>query len=278
MRRIALCFTAILLLQISAYAQDFKARNPEIAVQPAIKALPIKEELRYSVEWLGFPVGKIVIKVAGVENVSGYPCYRINAQAFPNSFMKHIYDIAYTVDTFIDKKMLFSRRFSKIRRINDSINEVIIDFDQEKGEASFFAQGSNIRFKLSPSRDELDKENLPTTSIPYGTQDLLSALYYFRFQEIKEGAKYSVNIYYNQRNWNMVFVLKKPFKKEIRKLGIFDVVEVSPDAALNDYILGKRKFSVFFTTDYRRIPVMFVLNTALGPMRGIIENISGENG
>jgi len=275
---ITICFAVLAFYGVSC-AQDFSSNKPEkVTVETAAKVLPLKEELVYSVEWLGLPVGTIVIKMDGFEDIRGHKCYHVNARAFPNSFMKHIYDVEYKVNTYIDTNSLFSRRFGKARRINNAINYVLIDFYQEKGEAIFVSEGSNVNFKISPSRDELEKVKLPTNKIIYGTQDLLSALYYFRFQEIKEGAKYSVNIYYNQRNWNMSFSVNKPFKKEMRKLGTLDVVEISPDAELNDYILGKRKFSVYFTTDSRRIPVMFTLSTALGPMRGIIQNLPEKNG
>jgi len=278
MWKIIVISVAVLSLCGISYAQDFAAKPPpEVIIESAAKSLPLKEELHYSVEWLGFSVGEIILKVEGIEDVSGKECYHVNARAFPNSFMKHIYNIEYKVDTFIDTNFLFSRRFGKARRINNAINYVLIDFHQEKNEAVFLSKGSNVSFKISPTREEIEQQNPATGKIPYGTQDLLSALYYFRFQDIKEGANYAVNIYYNQRNWNMNFNVKKPFKKEIRKIGTFDVVEISPSAELNSYILGKRKFSVYFTTDSRRIPIMFVLNTALGQMRGIIQNPPEKN-
>lgn len=272
-----ICFVILNLPGIS-HAQDFAVKPKRISIEHAAKELPLKEELRYSVEWLGFSVGSIILKVEGIEDVKGYRCYHISAQAFPNSFFKHIYDIEYKVDTFIDAEFLFSRRFIKARRINNEVNYVLIDFYQEKNEAVFLSKGSNVNFKVSPNRDKIEKEKPPTNKIPYGTQDLLSALYYFRFQDIKEGANYAVDIYYNQRNWKMNFNVKNPFKKEIRKIGVFDVVEISPNAELNNYILGKRKFSVYFTTDSHRIPVMFILNTALGQMRGVIQNPPEQNG
>jgi len=277
MRKIIVIFTAILLsLSGLSYARNFSAKPQKIIILPPAKSLPLKEELHYSVEWLGLPVGKIIIKTEGIEDINGHRCYHVSAQAFPNSFMKHFYDIEYKVDAFIDTSRLFSRRFSKTRRINNEVNYVLIDFYQEKNEAVFLSEGSNVNFKISPNRDELEELNPATDKIPYGTQDLLSALYYFRFQEIKEETNYSINIYYNRRNWKMNFVTKKPFKKEMRKVGIFNVVEISPVAELNDYILGKRKFSVYFTTDSRRIPIMFVLNTAIGPMRGVIQKAPPE--
>jgi len=41
---------------------------------------------------------------------------------------------------------------------------------------------------------------------------------------------------------------------------------------LNNYILGKRRLIVYLTTDSRRIPMEFKLETALGPISARIQN------
>ena len=64
----------------------------------------------------------------------------------------------------------------------------------------------------------------------------------------------------------------KPFLREIRKKGSFPVVKISPDSLLNNYILGKRRLIVYLTTDSRRIPLEFKLETGLGPISARIQN------
>ena len=71
----------------------------------------------------------------------------------------------------------------------------------------------------------------------------------------------------------MKMQVDKPFFRELRKKGTFAVVKVYPVSELNDYILGKRNFSVYLTVDSRRIPLEFKLNTAMGPVRGIIQDL-----
>ncbi len=254
-------------------AQNFKNEPQKITILDPEKGLTIGETLEYSVEWLGIPVGKIVLKVEGASTINHNECYHITAKAIPNRFFKRLYDLEYTVHTYIDTKLYYTRRFEKIRRINKQYNHIVIDFDQEKQKAVFFSQGVTAYFKISPERNKIENKMPITTAIPYGTQDLLSSFYYFRFLDIREDNSYPVNIYYNRRNWPVDMKIDKPFLREIRKKGSFPVVKISPDSLLNNYILGKRRLIVYLTTDSRRIPLEFKLETALGPISARIKNL-----
>jgi hypothetical protein len=267
---------AIIFFSLSPilYAQNFKGQTQDLSISSPQKQLTIGETLIYSVEWLGFPVGKITLKTEGIENIKGYQCYHISAQAFPNRFLRRIYDIEYKVDAYIDKKLLFTRRFEKVRIINKDYARIVIDFEQEKNRAIFSSEGSVPLFKISPERNKIEGKIPLTTKIPYKTQDLLSTFYYFRLSDIKADGSYPVNIYYNQRNWQMNIKVERPFLKDIRKIGSFPVVKISPDSLLNNYILGKRTLIVYMTVDSRRIPLEFKLDTALGQICAKIKNPS----
>jgi len=271
-RRAAVLIIILLSVCYSAYAQNFKYKPQTIVISDPAKELTIGETLEYSVEWLGIPVGKIVLKVEGIAIINNHECYHITAKALPNSFFQRLYDLEYTVHTYIDKQLYCTRRFEKIRRMNKQYNHIVIDFDQEKHKAVFFSEGLTTFFKISPQRDKIEAVTAITTEIPYGTQDLLSSFYYFRFLKIAQDKSYPVNIYYNRRNWPMDMKVEEPFLREIRKKGSFPVVKIFPDSLLNNYILGKRRLIVYLTTDSRRLPLEFKLETGLGPISARIQN------
>ncbi len=271
-KKVAILIILVLNVSNAVYAQNFKAKPQNITISDPAKELSIGEALEYSVEWLGIPVGRIVLKVEGITTINNYECYHITAKVLPNRFFQHLYDLEYTVHTYIDKQFYYTRRFEKIRRINKQYNHIVIDFDQEKHKAVFSSEGSTAFFKISPGRNKIEADAPITNEIPYGTQDLLSSFYYFRFLDIRENNSYPVNIYYNQRNWLVDMKVSKPFLREIRKKGSFPAVEIAPDSLLNNYILGKRRLIVFLTTDSRRIPLEFKLETALGPISARIQN------
>jgi hypothetical protein len=254
----------------SAQSQD---RAEKISLSEPAKSFVIAETLEYSVEWLGIPVGKIVMKVEGLTEVNNHQCYHITAQVLPNNFFRHFYDLEYKVNTYIDQVSFLPVRFEKVRRLNKKTNYVTIDFDHRNNEAHYKSWGSTLFVRFSPLRQKLEMINPTTSRIIPGSQDLFSSFYYFRILKIKEGASYPVNIYYNQRNWSLKMFVDRPFIKEIRKKGSIAVVKLSPVSELNNYILGRRKFYVYVTVDSRRIPIEFGLNTAVGYIRGIIQNL-----
>ena len=186
----------ILILSVGnpVYAQNFKGKPQNLTISVSAKELGIGETLIYSLEWLGIPVGKIVLKVEGITMINNYECYHITAKAMPNRFFRRLYDLEYTVHTYIDKQFYYTRRFEKIRHMNKQYNRIVIDFDQEKHKASFFSEGSASFLKISPQRIKIESNAPTTTEIPYGTQDLLSSFYCFRFLDIRQNTNYPVNI------------------------------------------------------------------------------------
>lgn len=274
-KKAAIFIIFILLLNVSnpAYPQNFKAKSENITISDPEKGFKVGERLAYSVEWLGIPVGKIILKVEGITIINNQGCYHISAEAMPNNFFRHFYDLEYKVHSYIDKESFLPVRFEKIRRLNKKTNYTTIDFDHQNNEARYKSAGSMAFVEISPARQKLETLNPITTRIPQGTQDLFSSFYYFRILKIKEGQSYPVNIYYEQRNWPVRMKVGNPFSREIRKAGSFAVVKLIPVSELNDYILGRRNFFVYLTADSRRIPLEFRLNTALGYIRGALVDL-----
>lgn len=273
MKKIIVLIMVFLNLNSFIYAQNFANKKEKITIYEPEKSLKIGEKLQYSLEWLGIPVGKIILNVKGIEKIDGNECYHITAYAIPNKFFAKFYDVEYTVHTYIDKDSFYTHRFEKTRRIKDKSSYVVIDFDRQKKEAIFKTEGSAVGIQISPVRKKLELEKPKTVKILTGAQDLFSSFYYLRLLKMKENESYSINIYYGQRNWSLNMRVEKPFFKDIRNKGTFAVFGVSMDSDLNEFILGKRRLFVYFTADSRRIPLEFRFGTGIGSVRGIIQKI-----
>ena len=255
-------------------AQNFAEKPPEPKIEAPDQGPVIGETLPYTVRWLGIPMGKVTLKVEGIENLDNHPCYHISALASPNNLLKKIHDLQYKADSFIDKKLLVPRRFQKTRILDGKYNHVVIDFNPEDNTADFKSKGtSKASVKVSDKRKKLYKENPRTNKIPTDTQDILSALYYLRWIDFSDGRDHPVNIYYAGRNWKADFGAGQPYWRDIRKKGTFGVFELTPSSGLNDFVLGRRKFTIFLTSDSRRIPLEFRFSTGLGPIRATLDNI-----
>jgi len=215
--------------------------------------------------------------VQGIEDINGAQCYHIVAGARPNKFFSRFYDVEYTVHTYIDKETLLSRRFEKTRRVKDKVARLVIDFNREMKEASFRAEGEAELIDISPVREEMETKKPATIKILNEVQDLFSSLYQLRLMELKTSESRIMNVYYDQRNWQLEIKTEEPFIKDMRNIGSFPAFIVNMESELGKFILGKRGLKVYFTADSRRIPVEFKFGTGIGAIRGIIEDIPKQN-
>lgn len=272
MKKLIILIALLIGLPAFVHPQNFKGKpQKDITILQAQGSLKLGELLEYSVEWLGIPVGKIILKNEGVVSLRNRNCYHISARSFPNSFIRRLYDLEYEVHTYIDTESLSTLRFLKTRRINKKLNYVSIDFYPEEKKAVYKSWGTSEFIKISKVRDEMKIQ--PTTQIPKGTQDLLSSFYYLRLLQININQSYLLNIYYNEANWPLWMKVEETILREIRKKGTFEAIKVSITSDLNNFILGKRKFSVYLTADFRRIPLEFRFGSSLGSIRGIIQDL-----
>jgi hypothetical protein len=268
LKKTFLCLIILIFLPVSlAWAQNFGGGVKQIKIDPPERSLKVGECLEYSAEWLGIPVGKIILKVEGVINFSGQQCYHISGRALPNSFFSHLYDVEYEVNSYIETATFLPLRFEKRRLIKNQVNNTTIDFDRVGKKAISSSQGTDLDVVISSSQLQIGQQIPVTDVIMQDTQDLLSSLYYFRLLDIGELKSHQINIYYNQRNWPVKVETEEPFLKEIRKQGTFSVFTASVSSIITDFILGKHKFIICFTADSRRIPLEFDAGTDIGFIR-----------
>ena len=276
MRKVLLACAAVIACWSFVYpAQNFSVKTSNIvsSVIPVAKPFEIGEELVYSLEWFGIPIGKIKLKIEGYREIRSHNCYHISVRARPTAFFRRFYNVEYAVATYLDVNNRYSQRFEKVRRVKTEENRQVIDFDHEAGLAYASMSGSAPVFRISKDREDICQQMPSTPKIAKGTQDLFSAFYYFRLRDIKADEVIPVPIYFDERNWVVNFSVGKPAVRELRKKGSLPVVEVRLTSEMNRYILGKRAFFIYFTADDRRIPIEFKLNTGIGSVRGILQNM-----
>lgn len=272
---ITILFSLVIITNtaLTVFSQNFKGTESTEIIQDPQDGFSLGETLLYSIEWLGIPIGTIVLKVENIVTVNNRQCYHVIARTMPNRFFRKMYDLEYEVHSYIDRESLLTIRFEKVRRLKNELDYVGIDFDQKKGEVQYRSSNSSGFIDFYFLREKTKSNNPVTQNIPKGTQDLLSSLYYLRVLEIKENSLYPLNIYYNQRNWPIKMKVEKPFSRDFYRKGSFAIVKVSPVTDLSDYILGKKQVTVYLTVDPRRIPIEFKLDTAMGAVRGILKEL-----
>ena len=90
MKKLMVLTALLLILPVFVSAQNFNGDKENITIADPDKALKIGEKLEYSVEWLGVPVGKIMLFIEGEKNINGHDCYYVTARAGPNKYLSKI--------------------------------------------------------------------------------------------------------------------------------------------------------------------------------------------
>jgi len=278
MKKVIFLFAAVIFFTSSACAQNFAGRKERIAISPARGSLVSGEKLVYEIQWLGFPVGNIILTVAGVEKINGRDAYHIIGEARPNKFFSSFYDLQYRVDSYMDKITYCTLKFEKTRIMKGKKKQLEISFDQQRHTAQVTEKGAAPGIKLSASRSRLIKEKKPSSQIDKCSQDLFSTIYFLRLMDIKEEGSYSLSVYYDKRNWATNIKVSKAYAVDIPRKGGFSVFKATIDSDLNESILGMREITGTLTADPRRIPLEFRFGSGIGSFYGKIREIQPPDG
>ncbi len=232
-----------------------EAQIQPLAIEEPLKELRTGEKLKYTVDWIGIPAGSITLEVKEVVLLDGNQVYHIVARAMPNKFFKFFHNVEYTVHSYIDTSSMKSVRFYKERLLNGKLTKEETVFDYKNNEATWRYFTPELQRKIS---------------IPENNQDLLSALYSFRLENIKLGDSHQINIVYSGQAWPIQICLEKEEEIEVPGCGIFRVVVGKISSRLSSHITGFNNIEVFMSIDKKRLPVFFRMRTRIGYLSGVL--------
>jgi hypothetical protein len=217
-------------------------------VAPISRHLPEHEKLVYEVRWLGFPIGSATASINGIKEINGRPAYKIEITAKTNDFCSSIYKVEDRYVSYLDVEGLYTVRHEVYRRDGSYRKDAVTDFDQIKHKAYF----KNL---LDRSEKVID--------VPFGTQDPVSMIYYFRLVPIEEGRRKEFFVYNNESVYQLYGDIGRKESVRIPHLGMREAFKVHPYAILNGAIVKKGKARIYFSCDDKQIPIKAV---AKGPI------------
>jgi hypothetical protein len=222
--------------------------------------LRVGEKLTYEIRWMGIPVGIASFNVKEIERVNERDCYHIVATVRSNSFLSKIYRVEDEFQTYIDKEMLYSHRFIKKQAEGRYRSQEIVNYDQDKHTGIY-------KSLLNNSTKEL--------IIPEKAQDDLSAIYYFRMQDIDVPSAIAMNVNADEKNWLLrIEVLRKGIMN-LPRIGNLEAIEVEPSATRTDgKPLKKGRIWLWFGADENRIPLAAKANAPIvGTVSAVLTQI-----
>ena len=256
-KRLILVIVSILLLAYTCYAaQNFSAANKfkpkqvkkEIIIEPVQSKLPEYESLKYTIRWLGLPVGYITASIKGIRKINGRRAYYLEVIAKTNDFCSAIYKVDDKFVSYMDVETFSTLRHEVYRREGKYKKDAVTDFDHITRKAHF----KNL---LDESEKEFD--------IPEGTQDTLSACYYFRLLPVEVGKRIEYAVCNNEKNYKLLGVVESKGMIRVPKLGRRESLYIQPYAKLKGEKVKKGRVSGYFSVDSKRTPLLAIVQAPM---------------
>jgi len=205
----------------------------------------VGEHLVFSVDYGFYRAGTATMSVIGTDSVNGGLCYRIQTTAESNDFISKIYRVRDRVETYIDVRGLFSRRFEKKLREGGYKSDEFVDIYHDR------------LIALST------KEKRALVEVPLYVQDILSTLYFIRTLNLQVGKTETIETYADGKVYPLKVLVHKKEKVE-SPAGTFTCFQVEPVLKSEGIFRQKGRLLVWLTDDKYRIPVKMTSKIAIG--------------
>jgi hypothetical protein len=206
------------------------------------KAFGVGELLEFDIKYGFIHAGSAVLQVRKIVNCGGYPTYHIVSTARTNKFFSFFFKVDDRVESYVDIKGIFSHRFEKHLREGNFKADRVTNF--------------NPKSHLAIT----GKDSIPT--YPF-VQDMLSAFYYARTQNIQAGEPLHIDNHTDRKNYPIeVKVYGK--EKVTVKAGTFDCLLLEPVLRTSTIFENVGKLFIWVTDDKYKMPVKMKSKVVIG--------------
>ncbi len=217
-------------------------------------AFSVGEKLSYDLDWGPSTVGTATISIPRIVNWNGRDAYEVRSRALSNKLISTFYKVDDQIVTYIDTTGIFSLGLEKILNEGNYHRQLSFVLDQENNTAY-------------SKRD--------TVTIPEYCQDMLSAFYYVRTQDLIVGRNIEVPNYDNDKVYDLVVEVQK--KQQVRvPAGKFNCIVVEPKLKTQGLFKHQGKIHIYLTDDERKIPVLMVSKVIFGQVAAKLTSIETE--
>ena len=197
------------------------------------------ERLIFNIDYSFITAGQTEMKIDTVLDYQGFPCYRLTSQVKSNKTFDFIFKVRDRVETYIDAKGIFSRRYYKQLNEGTYNDEKEVVFFQEEGKVDIWKKG---KFKKSAPL-------LPCS------QDILSALYFIRTLNLEVGDTLSIPLNDGGKSYPLKISVNRRESVNI-PAGQFDCLVLQPFLESEGMFRSKGKIEVWFSDDQYKLPVV----------------------
>jgi uncharacterized protein DUF3108 len=223
------------------------------------------EKLVFSVEFLGISAGSATLEIPEILDLGQAKVYRLVSNSRTNSFFDSIYSVRNRYESFIDVDRICSWKYIEQQQERGKIRNRTSDYDP----VGHVATVTRFPLQRIGQKKDTSPPKVESTTIPPFVQDVLSALYYLRTQDLEVGREYRVPAVSGVKNYELV--VHVPRRKTIQTpAGTFQTLELIPELKYEGLFIHRGKSYVYVTDDARKMPVLLKSKVAIGSFKAVL--------
>jgi uncharacterized protein DUF3108 len=266
-------FLAVLLFARLSPAGDNSGGSSRVV-------FPVGETLVYEVHWSppvwmfflpSISAGEITFTFQGHTDYKGKPAFKIRADAVSSGFLSSIAGItvADSFESIVSARDFCSLQMRKKIREGKRQRDILLTFDSSKGTGQYLAYDVSLQ-------PPVELKNEPVQNVPDCVQDLLSAIYYTRLQDLKVGNQIPLAVSDNGK------VKKIEIKVQKREMvdtpnGQLLALRTEAISVFGGLFRSGGTLLVWVSDDERRLPLRFEAKVKLGKVFGTIRKVSSAD-
>ncbi len=231
------------------------------------KAFNLGEILKFKIRYGFIKAGYAEMKVLSVEESYNRKYYHIQTTARSASGFDWFYKVRDEVNVFLDYDRLYPLRFEKKLREGSYKADLFVDYNHIDSTA-------NVEFIRYNKDMNIRKRKIQTIKIPPYVNDILSAFYLIRNQDLNVGRP----VYLTTNEKDKVYDLEiQVYKKEILKVeaGKFNTIKVEPLLQGEGIFKSKGRLTIWLSDDQHKIPVQMTTEIIVGNITTELTDIIG---
>lgn len=236
----------------SAIISPSQLMGREVPYDPSFMKLPVfPEKITLQVSWGMLDVGEATLQVSRIVMFNGRPAYHLVSEARSNSFCDTFYRVRDLNESWLDARTLTSLGYSKKLREGGFFRDEWVLYDRDAN--TFVAR-------------RVDKKGdfaVRTGTIPARVQDILSAIYYVRAQDLEGRSEVIVDVN-TPDNWPLSVKIKQRETVKTHR-GRLRAVMVEPEMRREGLFVQKgKRLRLWLSNDAQKRPLLMKVEVFFG--------------
>lgn len=218
------------------------------------------EKLTFQIKYGMIKAGEATLAISQSTYNDSIPVYRILSRAETNSFFDTVYKVRDKIESIWHADSLVSLRFTKKLR----------EGSYRQHRKHFYYPHNNLSVYMKQSR-KTKQWKTQTMDIPADTQDILSAFYWTRTQQLTPGDSLLINVTVDGRS-NVAKVVVHGTEEMDTIFGKKRCIKIQPLLVGESLFKQTGAIYIWLTDDAQKIPVLLESKIIFGHFRAILTN------